>query len=519
MIVPVSMRVLSFQVLLFFSLFIYGQEKQKIQLKSAAVLEYNKPVNPDFQILKGNVVFQHNESFLYCDSAFLYIHRNAMDAFGDVHIKVSDTTQIYGERLRYDGDKSIAVMENKVQLIDNNVVLKTDKLTYDLANGVGYYLNGAEIQDPSNKLVSRHGYYYSGKKEFFFRHDVKVTGNNFTMTSDSLMYNTMTEKLYFYGNSHLVSDSTHIYCQQGWYNTISDQTELYGGARMTSGSSVLCGDTLFYDRKSGVGSARRNVVFRDTTERIMLLGRQAYYRSADSSVLATDSAMFITWDEADTLFLHADTLFSRKDTLTGREMKAYHQVRFFRKDLQGICDSLYYCEKDSLMRMYMAPCLWSDSTQMTADYIEFSIDRSEIRELFMKGNAFIISGYRDGDFQQVKGNLMNGYFIKNELDRMIVKGNAESIYFIEDENGARTGINKSTSAQLNLYFVDGEVSFIGMQGSPEGTIFPDHELSSEQRKLAGFIWRSHLRPAGKHDLIKDSIPGQENKVIRSNTEN
>lgn len=508
-----------FSVIFIFCLitdFVSGQETKKILLKSATELEFNRPVNPDVQVLRGNVVFQHGESFLYCDSAYLYINRNAMDAFGDVHIKVSDTTQIYGEKLHYDGNRSIAVMERDVQLIDRNIILTTDRLTYDLANGVGYYLNGAEIQDPSNKLVSKHGYYYSGKKEFFFRHDVVVTGNNFRLTSDSLMYNTITEFIYFYGQTHIESDSTDIYCNAGWYNTLTDQTELTGRAKMINKTSVLEADTLFYDRKTGTGNAFSNVVFRDTTEKLMLLAQIARYREADSSILATDSAVFITWEENDSLYLHGDTLFSRRDTLLGREIMVYHGVRFYRNDLQGVCDSLYYCESDSLMKMFVNPCLWSDSTQMSADYIDFLVYRSEMRRLFMKGNAFIASHFEDEDYQQVKGNVMHGYFVANDLNNMLVQGNAESIYFIADDKGVRTGINKSNSAALNMFFENSEVTDILMKGSPTGVIYPENELLPEQRRLSGFFWRGHLRPMGPNDVVKPVSDPNVPSVIRGN---
>ena len=37
-----------------------------------------------------------------------------MDAYGNVHVKVSDATQIYGDKLYYDGNEKMAVMENNV---------------------------------------------------------------------------------------------------------------------------------------------------------------------------------------------------------------------------------------------------------------------------------------------------------------------------------------------------------------------------------------------------------------------
>jgi len=497
-----------------FSLNLSAQEKKKILLKSANVLEYNRPVDPDVQFLKGNVVFQHENSMLYCDSALLYINKNSMDAYGNVHIRVSDATQIYGEKLHYDGNEKKAVMEEDVELIDNNIVLHTEKLYYDIGTGVGYYLDSAEIQDPHNKLVSKHGYYYSGRKEFFFRHGVVVTGNNFRLTSDSLMYNTATEQIDFYGNSHIKSDSTDIYCEYGWYNTLTDQTKLFNRAKLINGTSVLEGDTLYYDKKLGIGKARRNVVFRDTLENVLLLAHKADFTEKDSSVLATDSAVFVTWEKTDSLYLHGDTLYTTKDSALGRTIQAYYGVRFYRYDMQGVCDSLYYCEKDSLMRMFDKPCLWSDSTQMTAEYIQFAIDRNAIKELLMKDNAFIVSFYEELDFQQVKGSRMNGYFINNDLDHMLVTGNAEAVYFIEDDNGAKTGINKSASSSMDLFFENSTVIAINMAGSPQGTIYPNKELSADQRKLAGFEWRASLRPMNKNDIFRKAAPVNSGGVIR-----
>jgi len=507
-------RVILFCFAVLFSLGLQAQEKKKILLKSANILEYIKPENPDVQFLKGNVVFEHDNSLLYCDSALLYIDKNAMDAYGHVHIKVSDTTQIYGDKLHYDGDKKMAVMEKDVKLIDNDIILRTEVLNYDIENKIGYYLQGAVIEDPHNKLVSRHGYYYSDRKEFFFRHEVVVTGNNFKLTSDSLMYNTSTELIQFYDNTHIISDSTHIYCRYGWYNTLTDQTKLIHKAKMVSGSSVLEGDTLYYDRKAGYGKAFRNVVFRDTTENILLISQKAFYNQKDSSVLATDSAVFVSWENQDSLFLHGDTLFSRKDTLLGREVEAYYGVRFYRPDMQGVCDSLYYCESDSLMRMYKSPCLWSDSTQMNADYIEFLVDREQVRELFMKSNAFIVSQYENTDFNQVKGDQIKGFLISNDLDHLVVHGNAEAIYFIEDEKGAKTGINKSSSSMMNLFFKDREVNAIHMQGNPQGTIYPNKELSADQRRLSGFMWFGDIRPKSKDDLYRKAVPVNVGPVMR-----
>lgn len=479
-----------------------AQEKKRILLKSAEVLEYDREINPEVQMLKGNVVFQHKETYLYCDSAYLYINKNSMDAFGNVHIKASDTTNLYGEKLHYDGNTRIAVMEKDVELIDNQIILRTDKLTYDLEEHTAFYLDGGVIEDPNNQLTSKKGYYNSDSKQLFFKDDIEVEGNNFNMESDSLMYNTITEIVDFYGNTKIVSDSTTIYCNYGWYDTQKDITRLHGKAVMYNGSSVLEGDTLYYEKRTGAGKAYKDVSFRDTTENIMLTGQYGLFNEADSSVLATDSAVFMNWEGADTLYLHGDTLFSMKDSLSHRIIKVYYNVRFYRQDMQGLCDSLYYSEDDSLMRMYVEPVLWSDSSQLSADYMHFKVNRSEITSLFMDENAFIVSHVEGENYQQIKGHRMYGFFLDNELDHLDVKGNAETLYFIEEENGTKTGINSSTCAELKMHFTDREVDLLKMMGAPKGTIYPYEQLPVTRRKLTGFKWYEDIRPFSPVDVLR-----------------
>jgi hypothetical protein len=145
---------------------------------------------------------------------------------------------------------------------------------------------------------------------------------------------------------------------------------------------------------------------------------------------------------------------------------------------------------------------------MTADYMQFLTDKGHILELFMRNNAFIASHYSDNDYQQVKGDMMKGYFVNNELNLMKVFGSTETIYFIEDENGGKTGINKSKSTALDMHFEEKEVTAIDMNGSPIGTIYPHRELSSEQRKLSGFLWRGLVRPLNPEDVFRnDSSTG------------
>ena len=57
-----------------------------------------------------------------------------------------------------------------------------------------------------------------------------------------------------------------------------------------------------------------------------------------------------------------------------KSAKGFHNVRFFRNDLQGKCDSLFYSDRDSVMRMYGLPVLWSDQQQISGEEIHVLIN-------------------------------------------------------------------------------------------------------------------------------------------------
>lgn len=503
-----------------------AQEKSKIELISAQELLYNVEINPDVQRLTGRVVFKHNESFMYCDSAYLFLNRNSLEAFGNVQIRASDTMNLFGEHLIYDGDKRIAIMDRKVQLIDNQVTLTTDKLTYDMNKREAYYLTGGKIEDPDNTLTSKQGYYHAATKEFFFHQDVVVNGNNSKMLSDSLMYNTQTGLVRFYGPTRIESDSTTIVCSYGWYDTKKDITYLQNKATLYNGSSMLVGDTLYYDKKLGIGKANNDVYFRDTTENVIILGEYGEFLESDSSIWVTDNALMIAWDQSDSIYVHGDTLFSGIDSSShNRIMKVYRGVRFFRSDMQGICDSLAYNLNDSIMRMYYNPVLWSDSSQMSAAYAEFRIDRGGIKGLYLNEDAMIISKYRDNDYNQIKGKEIFGFFIDGELTKLNVDGNAETIYFIEDVNGSLTGIDYSMASSITIWMKDSEVQTISMLDKPQGTIYPENELIGNSRFLKGFIWIEDSRPTSPQSVlvaVSTSNTNQNdaaNERLRNKTEN
>lgn len=66
--------------------------KERIIIEHVDLWRFDKEVNPDAQILTGNVVFKHDNALMYCDSALLYRETNRFEAFGNVHIHQAQDT-------------------------------------------------------------------------------------------------------------------------------------------------------------------------------------------------------------------------------------------------------------------------------------------------------------------------------------------------------------------------------------------------------------------------------------------
>ena len=483
----------------------FAQKPTKVKLIRANDLKYDKKLGEKVQRLIGDVVLKHDSTYLYCDSAYLYELTNSFDGFGNVRIKASDTLNIYSDLLNYDGNTKMAELHNNVRLIDTRATLYTEHLWYNRLTKIAYYLTGGKIVDSSNILTSRKGYYYTELKEAYFKDSVVLVNPQYTMNTDTMLYHTETEVSFFLGPTTITSDDNLIYCENGWYDTQNDKSQFNQNAYFISKEQKLVGDSLYYDRLSDFGQAFKNVILTDTVQNMQIYGHYGEFRRNDGYSYVTDSAMAVMIDKNDSLFMHADTLWIQFDSAQNVEyMFAYYRTKFFRKDMQGMCDSLIYNFADSTIFLFNDPVLWSDENQLTADSIWIAMANKQIDSLALINSSFIISmddTISRSTFNQIKGKIMVGHFKNNKMVKVQIFGNAESIFYVREEDGGLMGINKTSSSDMNIYLKDNEVQVITPIISVDAHMFPPDGLSEEERKLKNFIWIEGKRPLSKKDIF------------------
>ncbi|MDX8340389.1 OstA-like protein [Draconibacterium sp. IB214405] len=468
------------------------------------------------QRLVNDVIIKHEGIMMYCDSAYTYEGSNRVDAFGNVHINQGDTLHLYARKVYYDGDRSFAQAIKNVKLVNPEITLYTDTLDYDMNLNVGYYDCGGKIVDSTNTLTSKVGQYFLDDNEAHFTDSVVGFSDKYTIDSEDLRYNTQTEVIFFKGPTTIRDSVNTLYAEDGWYNTQTGEADLNLHPMVYNDTQSIKAKQISYNKENGDGLAIGDVFIEDFENRTIIQGNKVIYNEEKETAIATDSAVFITYNETDSLFLHADTLKSIPDTIDGENLvMAYYGVRFFRNDIQGLCDSLMYFTKDSLVQLHRNPVIWSEQHQLSADYIEMIQHTTAPNEMHLKKNSFIISKQDSGRYDQIKGKNMTGYIVNGKLRNIDVDGNGQTLYYARDKE-AVIGLNRAESSNIGIRFKEGKIDAIAFQKQPEGQLKPILKLDESEKTLPGFEWKIKLRPLSKDDIFwrpeKKEVTEEEEKV-------
>jgi len=510
------MQKLLFIVLLFVSILSYSQEvtdttkSKKIEIIHSNTLSVNPATGPELKILIGEVEFYHDSATMFCDSAHFNTKINQFTAYSNVHIvkpSTTDTLELYGDTLVYDGNNKLARIRNNVLMLKDSMTLITDSLDFDMSQDIGYYSNGGKTINGNDTLVSESGYYYSKTNELFFKNDVKISNPDYIIISDTLRHNLKTEISTFYGPTEIISDSNYIYCENGWYDQKNNVSQFNQDAYFTSKEHSIKGDSLFYDRKTGVGKGFRNVVIRDTIQNLLLYGNTGIFYEKTEQSMMTDSAWFVQVSNGDSLFMHADTLRARVDTLitnedttTFRLLRGYNHVKLYKFDFQAKCDSAVYTMKDSTIEMYGEPVLWNEVNQLTAVFIKINIVDNAVKNILMQDSTFICSKSDSVYYDQIKGNDMKGYVENSVLYKVDIVGETQTIYFIKDLDYIM-GVNKITSDSMAIFMKDNKIDKIWFYSKPKGVMYPPLMLTGNELFLDGFFWFDDYRPKRWQDIF------------------
>lgn len=482
----------------------------KVFLEHADVLELDETRSPDYQILRGNVVFRKDNMFMYCDSAYFYEATNSLDAFGNIKMEQGDTLFVYGDELNYNGMEELARLfanpGKKARLINRDVTLSSDRFDYDLAMNVGKYDLGGTLTDRQNTLTSIEGYYYPASKDAFFYDNVVLTGprqnDTLHMYTDSLKYNTASRLATLIASTLIVNKDGEIRSSSGVYNTASGVADLYSRSTViTRRGNTLVGDTLFYDRATGIGEAFGNMILTDSVRQSTLIGDYGFYNDVTDSAFVTGNALAMEYSRQDTLYVHGDTVIAYTLPDSTHITNSFHRVKFFRNDIQGLCDSMSFVEKDSMLHMYRHPIVWSGTRQIHGNQITVHFNDSTADWVRLPQFGMMTDHIAEDCYDQLSGSDMTVWLNDTTVQRLYVEGNVQLIMFPMEQDSTYNKYTQVESSFLDATFTDNEIDHVVMWPETSGTVTPLYLAKRNSYFLPDFNWYIKLRPLSPDEVF------------------
>ena len=509
----------------------FGQEAPKIiEIIQAGGSTQDQAKFPGANILVKRkdirVHLLHEGALIKSDLSYFYPQKNFFKAKGSVVFTQGDTLKMTCDYLEYDGNLKLAIAWGEVFLERPDMSLKTDTLYLDRLNSKAYYNSQGVILDEKSKLTSNRGIYFMDQKKYRFISNVKIENPEYDLKSQQLDYFTELNKAYFYGPTTIIGKDYDIYCEKGAYETKIQKGNFQKNAIILYNNKEIRGDSLYFENERNYAAGTNNVSIIDTLNKSVINGHYGEIFKAKDSAIITRRAIARNIIDNDSLFIHADTLIA-----TGpdeeRILRAYYGVKVFKSDLRGNSDSLHLNQKTGLIKLLKLPLskiekrtfnisqkngrnpvLWSGRSQMSGDeiFLTSNINTKKLDSLKIIGNSWIIEkdSISDEGFNQIKGGILNGSFTDGKLKDIEIIKNTEVIYYMySDDKSELIGIDQTTCSRLTMVTTNNQIEDITFYVSPDGDLFPEKDLPTNERILEGFIWREEERPNEIDDLFSE----------------
>jgi lipopolysaccharide export system protein LptA len=485
--------------------------------------------------LAGKAHVKQEKTDFFADSIVLNEIDNSLEAFGNIHINDADSVHTYAQYLKYLGKEKKAFLSKKVRLTDGKGQLTTEALEYDVTVKIGTYLNGGKVVNKKTTLTSKEGYYYGDTKDVIFKKNVLLIDPEYKVVTDTLQYNTGTEIATFTSPTHIYSDSGRrvIKTRQGYFDMKNKRGILNKRSVIEDSTYTFTADDMAVDDSTKLGEFRGNAVYRgkDTAQGFDMIANNIKTDRKKDILLATEKPILLIKQGRDSIYVSADTLYTARlsdllktrkvplirDTAgvkkvtdssknvtdsTNKYFEAYFNVKIFSDSLQAVGDSLFYSLQDSVFRLFRNPVIWAKDNQITGDTIYLYVKNKKPERMYVFENAMAISKVDSTQFfNQLKSTTINALFEEGKIYFMRAKGNAENVYYGQDEQNRFIGVSKSSSDVIDMLFDDSKPKRVSFIRGFDGTSYPMRQANHEELKIRGFQWLDKIRPKTKFDIL------------------
>lgn len=434
---------------------------------------------------------------LTTDHAYYFRHTNIWNTQGDY---------LYADRGSYDkGGELYTVTENGYILTEKQEVW-SDSIDYYKLAGHAVLRGNIQIDDTEHKVLAFGDfgeYWKEPGNAFLTRRPAVVSydtsqGDSLFMAADSMFLYTIDparQRADSLRAAARAADSLHA----DSLRTDSLRVDSLAPAAGDSVQGVRPEAPIVAARRGSLSEGRGDAKRNGTERTDSLAPRRADSLRRDS--LAADSLSL------DSLGLTpADSLDSLARDTIYRLVKGFRNVRIYRSDFQSVCDSLVAVSRDSTIHLYIDPVLWNQNSQITSDVMDIFTANSQIVRAEFVGRPLMVSELDTMHYNQVAGKTMTALFRNNQIYRNDVKGNAQTIYFMqEDDSPDIIGLLVLESGDLTFFIEEKQVVKITYRNNPVYTIYPMDKIPPDvDLFLKDFKWEAKRRPA-QRDVFDRTI--------------
>ena len=434
---------------------------------------------------------------LTTDHAYYFRHTNIWNTQGDY---------LYADRGSYDkGGELYTVTENGYILTEKQEVW-SDSIDYYKLAGHAVLRGNIQIDDTEHKVLAfgDFGEYWKEPGNAFLTRRPAVVSYD-TSQGDSLFMAADSMFLYTIDPARQRADSLRAAARAAdslladSLRTDSLRVDSLAPAAGDSVQGVRPEAPIVAARRGSLSEGRGDAKRNGTERTDSLAPRRADSLRRDS--LAADSLSL------DSLGLTpADSLDSLARDTIYRLVKGFRNVRIYRSDFQSVCDSLVAVSRDSTIHLYIDPVLWNQNSQITSDVMDIFTANSQIVRAEFVGRPLMVSELDTMHYNQVAGKTMTALFRNNQIYRNDVKGNAQTIYFMqEDDSPDIIGLLVLESGDLTFFIEEKQVVKITYRNNPVYTIYPMDKIPPDvDLFLKDFKWEAKRRPA-QRDVFDRTI--------------
>lgn len=422
----------------------------------------------------------------------------------------SDTLEINTENLYYNTLTHIARMDDESRVANADGVIFTSNGEYNTESTFAQLFNRSTVVSTTGSsrgtTLTADTIYYDRTKlwgEAFGDMILTDTINQMILEGDYGYFDQNIDSAFVTGRARVIQYKK-LLPNRDFNPDMLDTIFVNGAATPSTETIYLHGDTIraFRRIKMLYDTIRNSVAGNDMTvnnDKIDIIVRNDTIYNNDE-IADNDSIGMIVNSEAIDF-----TVNERPDTV--RYIVAAPHVKFYRRDMQGLCDSLTYVSADSMAYMDYSPIVWSENRQIFGDEIRIHFKEkvtenadSTTSSTMALDNAYIPSGgfmaefLEDGYYNQLSGKEMFALFADGALSHIDVSGNVLAITFPEENDSTINKVVNLESSFLAADFKDNALEKMKMWSETSGTVTPLYLAKKSLFYLPAFSWYEEHRP-------------------------